>query len=51
MCQRAHTRSLRVMGGSGDPLGMCGLPRVGGGTAPERLRPVLQACYDRFTFT
>ena len=39
MCQRARTRSLRAMGGSGDPLRMCGLPTVGGGTAPERLRP------------
>ena len=30
---------------------MHGLPRVGAGAGPERLRPVLQACLGRLTFT
>ena len=49
--RRARTRGPCVMWGTDDPLGMHGLPRVGAGAGPERLRPVLQACYDRFTFT
>ena len=49
--QRARTRGPGIMWGTADPLGMHGLPRVGAGATLERLRPVLQACYDQFTFT
>ena len=48
--RRARTRGPGVMLGIVDPLVMCGLPRMGTGATLERLRPVLQACYDRFTF-
>ena len=48
--RRARTRGPCVMWSTADPLGMHGLPRVGAGAGLERLRPVLQACYDRFTF-
>jgi hypothetical protein len=47
----ARTRGPVVMWGIADPLVMCGLPRAGAGTALWRLTRVLQACYDRFTFT
>ena len=49
--RRARTRGPCVMWGTDDPLGMHGLPRVGAGAGPERLRPVLQACLGRLTFT
>jgi hypothetical protein len=48
--RRARTRGPGIMWGTADPLGMHDLPRVDAGAALERLRPVLQACYDRFTF-
>ena len=47
----ARTRGQDVMWGIADPVLMHCLPRVGAWVALRRLTPVIQACYDRFTFT
>ena len=49
--RRARTRGQDVMWGIADPVLMHCLPRVGAWVALRRLTPVIQACYDRFTFT